>query len=246
MILFPSFDKNKKFAILDMLFIHGKSFRGKTVLLLTHDFEPVIDSIYNHPAFFDRIPYAAFLENNNGLLQEIEIKKEDILSSVQIAKENIICYSNPISQLIYLRRLIEITEGKTDAWHLLSNILHNRTIPIIGDTIMDQNILEAAIQNIKKIIPDFDYEACMSIVGNQEALIQTYHSVHSKYEKLHIYRMLLDPKKEVHVVRKFINEAYHTENDYLSQLNPLKYNTIPAYIIRECDAGINELEASLS
>lgn len=44
-----SFDQNKKFAILDMLFIKGNSLRGKTVLMLTHDLDPVIDAIYNHP-----------------------------------------------------------------------------------------------------------------------------------------------------------------------------------------------------
>jgi wobble nucleotide-excising tRNase len=62
-----SFDKNKKFAILSMLF--GKSshiktnLRDRTVLMLTHDFEPIIDIIYNNlPKLENKNSY--FLENN--------------------------------------------------------------------------------------------------------------------------------------------------------------------------------------
>lgn len=44
-----SFDGNKKFAILDMLFKNKESLRGKTVILLTHEFSTVIDSLKNIP-----------------------------------------------------------------------------------------------------------------------------------------------------------------------------------------------------
>ena len=40
-------------------------------------------------------------------------------------------------------------------------------------------------------------------------------------------------------MRKFINETYHIENDYMFQLNPLRYNTIPNYIIAECDRAVD-------
>ena len=43
-----SFDTTKKYAIVDMLFRKEKWFKGKTVLLLTHDFEPIIDMVYYH------------------------------------------------------------------------------------------------------------------------------------------------------------------------------------------------------
>jgi wobble nucleotide-excising tRNase len=36
-----SFDKNKKYVIIDMLFRGKKSLRGKTVLMLTRDFDPI-------------------------------------------------------------------------------------------------------------------------------------------------------------------------------------------------------------
>lgn len=42
-----SFDGNKKFAIINMLFMGKHCLRDKTVLLLTHEFSTVIDVIYN-------------------------------------------------------------------------------------------------------------------------------------------------------------------------------------------------------
>ena len=38
------------------------------------------------------------------------------------------------------------------------------------------------------------------------------------------------------------DESYHVENDYLFQLNPLMFNTIPNYVISECDQAVSELE----
>lgn len=73
-------------------------------------------------------------------------------------------------------------------------------------------------------------------------MIDLYHHATSNYEKLQVYRILFDPTDEDHVMRKFLNETYHSENDYLFQLNPLRYNTIPTYIISECDNSIAELE----
>jgi len=238
-----SFDKNKKFAILDMLFIRGRSLRGKTALLLTHDLEPVIDCVYNHPAFFDTTPKAVFCENVGGTLCETEITRDDIQSSIQIANENIANRPNAISRLIFLRRLIEIIEGKNAAWHLLSNLFHRREIPNIGDEPMTEEAVADGVHRIQESLPDFDYPTYYGIVSNDGAMIDLYHHAGSNYEKLQVYRILFDPTDEEHVMRKFLNETYHSENDYLFQLNPLRFNTIPTYIISECDNSITELEA---
>ena len=140
-----SFDTNKKFAILEMLFIRGGSLRGKTTLLLTHDFEPVIDTVYNHPGFFDRPPAAYFMENINGVLTERIIQKENILSSMKVAKENIQTAPHIVSKLIYLRRFVEITEGKRVTWHFLSNLFHKRAVPMIGADEREMSAEEIAL-----------------------------------------------------------------------------------------------------
>ena len=236
-----SFDQNKKFAILDMLFIRSGSLRGKTVLMLTHDLEPVIDAVYNHSSFFEKTPNAAFLENNLGILREISITKNDIQSSVQIARTNIHNLTNGIIKSIYLRRLLEITEGKTSAWHLLSNLIHKREIPIIGEIPMDAESILEATNRIYEDIEDFDYDTLCSYARCNANLIRLYDEAQSNYEKLQIYRMLFDPTREEHIMRKFLNEIYHIENDYLFQLDPTRYNSIPNYIISECDRAIDDI-----
>jgi len=246
-----SFDKNKKFAILDMLFIRGKnSFRGKTTLLLTHDFEPVIDTIYNHSDFFQEKPEASFMENNNGILHEIPINKEDIISAPEIARRNIE-KASLISQIIYLRRYIEIIHGKNFAWHLLSSLLHKRDKPTIGKngSLMTETEIKQAVTMIQDFIHNFQYEKLYRMITNHKKIIELYDKAASNYEKLQIYRILFDPKKENkgnHILRKFLNETYHVENDYLFQLNPLKFNTIPNFIIEECNKFVKELQENLN
>ena len=238
-----SFDKNKKFAILDMLFVRGGSFRGKTALLLTHDFEPVIDAIYNNSSFFEGTPIAHFLENRGGLLSETIIQKDSIHSSIQVADENIRNSDHVICKLIYLRRKIEITVGKNNAWHLLSNLFHKRKVPRIGEngpTMTEDRIAEGT-EYIRDYIPDFDYSQLINQILNRDEMIQLYRRVHSNYEKLQIYRLICSAIDENHVLRKFLNETYHVENDFLFQLNPIEYNTVPNYIITECDQVVGML-----
>lgn len=235
-----SFDNNKKFAIIDMLFVRGGSFRGKTALLLTHDFEPVIDAIYNHPSFFDGTPVAFFMENSNGVLSEISIQRENILSSIKVADENIANCGQTISKLIYLRRKIEITDGRNIAWHLLSNLFHKRRVPMLGENdrpLTAEEIAEGTVY-IHNSIPEFDYNQILSITLDCTQLINIYHAAQSNYEKLQVYRLIFNSTDEEHILRKFLNETYHVENDYLFQLNPLQYNTIPNYIVAECDRTI--------
>lgn len=237
-----SFDKNKKFAILDMLFIRGGSLRGKTTLLLTHDFEPVIDAIYNHPSFFQGVPSATFVENNHGVLVEKPITVNDIKSFVQLVREEIDSTEHLVIKAIYLRRLTEVVTGKTMAWHLLSNLLHKRETPTIGQDEMSKKQIEEAMISIREYIPDFNYEQTLQSVLNRAEMIRLYQDSKSNYEKLQIYRLLYDATDENHVMRKFINETYHVENDYLFQLDPVTFNTIPNYIITECNRTItNEL-----
>ena len=241
-----SFDKNKKFAILDMLFIRGGSFRGKTALLLTHDFEPVIDSIYNHSNFFEGAPVAFFLENTEGELAFHGIEKDDIRSFLQIAEDNIRSSEHIVTKLIYLRRKMEILNGHCEAWHLLSNLLHKRQIPTLGENgpAMAPDTIAMATGRIRIEVSNFDYQSAYSLISDANEMRRLYHASNSYYEKLQIFRLLYDPAGENHVLRKFINETYHVENDYLFQLNPLSFNTIPHYIIAECDRIVAEDEAS--
>lgn len=249
-----SFDKNKKYAIIEMLFCRNKNFKGnfigKTVLLLSHDFEPIVDMIFHHSDRFDK-PYASFIENRLGQLKEIEIEKPDIQTFMDINTQNIQASENTIEKLVYLRRTYEVMKKKGMAYQLLSNIFHKREIPLIFDVLIDdqlstremteQEINEAIIELITDI-PEFNYASVIELITNDEAMKDLYKASENNYEKLHLYRIIFDDKDDaikVSTIQKFINQAFHIENDYIYQLNPAKYQTVPQYVIDECDEFIH-------
>jgi ABC-type dipeptide/oligopeptide/nickel transport system ATPase subunit len=241
-----SFDKNKKFAIMEMLFRGEKSFKNKTILMLTHDFEPIVDIIFHHPDIFNEVkPNANYLENIEGVLIEKPIIRNDIKTFIDIAEENISTHNEQINKLIYLRRLYEITNNKGLAYHLLSNLFHKRDKPqyhpFDDSNMMMQNDIEEATEEIKsKIEEEFCYSSCYKKIIDDDEIKRLYHESNNNYEKLQIYRILFNENNETRVIRKFVNETFHIENDYIYQLNPFKYQTIPHYIIKECDIDIEQ------
>jgi energy-coupling factor transporter ATP-binding protein EcfA2 len=243
-----SFDKNKKYAIIDMLFRKGKGLNGKTVLLLTHDFEPIIDMVHHHSDRFD-IPTATFLENAHGHLVEKKIKRENIQTFVDINKSNIENMTNNIiTRLVYLRRLYEVKNARGCGYQLISNLLHKRAKPKFKDETglrdMTTDEIKLGSDEIRAWISDFDYERILEIVKDDEQMKIIYSSTESNYEKLHMYRIIFDNRIdeiESNVIQKFINEALHIENDYIYQLNPCDYQLVPQFVIDECDKSINNL-----
>lgn len=242
-----SFDKNKKFAIINMLFRGKYNLVNRTVLMLTHDFDPIVDMIYNLPSHFQPKPKAYFIENINGVMTEKEISKSDIKTFLEIVKENIKDLDNDINKLIYLRRLYEINNDKGEPYQLLSNVFHkNREKPLFIDEGQPREMTDAEINNaeveIKKWIPGFSYTTIYALISNLEFMLVIYKAPCSNYEKLQLYRIIQNDNSDNDVIRKFVNETYHVENDFLFQLNPCKYQTIPQYIIEECNKDIVILE----
>lgn len=240
-----SFDGNKKFAIINMLFMGKRSLKDRTVLLLTHEFNTVIDAIYNMSYNFNPAPKAAFLTTKDGVLHEKEITKQDIKSFGEIAQVNMNSNIDSLNKLVYLRRLLEIQNVDGLAWQLLSNIFHKREIPEYhysngaSNRLMTEDEIEKATKEIRdKYIDEFDYNTEYQKTQDNQILKELYKKSGSNYEKLQIYRILFNDNHSNSVIKKFVNEAFHIENDYLFQLNPCEYDTVPQYIIDECDAEV--------
>ena len=112
-----SFDGNKKYAIIDRLFSNTKSLkslRNKTVLMLTHDFEPVIDFVINGKPNNEAI--VNYIKNVNGIISENNITRgNDIKLSTNLyytyARDSEI---NIISRISFLRKFIELSNANND------------------------------------------------------------------------------------------------------------------------------------
>lgn len=237
-----SFDKNKKFAILEMLFRGKESLQGKTVLMLTHDIEPIIDLIKNLSHTFQPTPQAAFLKSRSGIVSETPITKGDVSSFAQICSENIATLADDVIKSIYLRRHYEIIDSKGLEYNLLANLLHKRVQPIIkkngSEAPMSSQEIDEATIKIKDKINSFDYQVLFDRVSDRAAMIEAYKAAGNNYEKLQLFRIINNENHENDVIKKYINESFHIENEYIMQLNPHKYDFVPEHIIAECDISL--------
>ena len=243
-----SFDKNKKYAILEMLFRRDAEacLKGKTVLMLTHDVEPIIDTVKSLSQKFGNQTSASFLKLASGQLSEISITKNDVQTFAQICKNALVSDKDEIVKLIYLRRHFEVADNKGDAYQVLSNLLHNGNGKQRGvDTRepadangnypeMEQGKFDNGCSEISSHLNGFSYQQLLVRVGDADALSELYKASTNGYEKLQIFRLL---KLEVNnsVIQKFVNETYHIENEFINQLDPAAFDTIPEYVITECD-----------
>ena len=246
-----SFDQNKKYAIMEKLFKGSESLQGKTVIMLTHDFDPVVDLIHTTSirCRFCPCPVASFLYNQNGRLQETNINPNDIQSFFEIANHNIDNAPDEINRLIYLRRYYEACGRKDLGWQLLSNVFHpDRQIPIYQETAqntreMTYEEIEEGTRIIRERVPDFEYDRVYARAHNIPEMISLYNATTSNYEKIQIYRLIYHGDINDPVFKKFVDEVYHIENDNLFQLDPSLFPTIPYYIIERCDNSIMILES---
>lgn len=237
-----SFDKTKKFAIFHRLFKGTEGIRGSTTLLLTHDIEPLIDMLATGTKrhFEAAEPVAHFLRSEAGVVTERPVTRNDIESFADICRANI-KDSPDLVKCIYLRRLLEVTGTPGAANDVLSSLIHNRDAPSDkAEVPVDQGAVSEATDEIQKHIPDFHYSQLLAERRDPQALRQLFDSAASSYEQLQITRMLLELNLPIaseatgDAMMKFINEPYHIENEYLMQLNPRKFDSVPEYIRDAC------------
>nr|WP_244588237.1 hypothetical protein [Escherichia coli] len=73
-----------------------------------------------------------------------------------------------------------------------------------------------------------------ALVSSPDEIKNLYRRCRNGYEKLQVFR-LLELDQDHPVIRKFVNETYHIENEFICQLDPSRFDLIPEYVIMECD-----------
>jgi energy-coupling factor transporter ATP-binding protein EcfA2 len=234
-----SFDKNKKYAVIDMLFRSDRCLRGRTVLMLTHDFEPIIDIFYTLSGDFQPMPCASFISSVNGVLNETPILKSDITTFSTICDEALKEEVSDVVKLVYLRRNYEIQNNKGMPYQILSSLLHKRPVPTKFTSTGEVNLTAAEVtegtQAILTKLPTFDYSAMHAFLSDSSRMKDAYFKAKSNYAKIQIFRVTHGTFKDSAAITKFVNENFHIENDFIMQLNPIKYDLVPGHIIEECD-----------
>ena len=251
-----SFDKNKKYAIFEMLFRRDAGFclKNKTVLMLTHDVEPIIDTVKALSHKFSNQTSASFLKLDTGVIEELPIQKSDVQTFAEICSNALSSEKDDVIKLIYMRRRFEITDDKGDAYQVLSNLLHKGNDRIRGIDNrepkdvqgnypeMDQTKFDGGCTEISSHLAGFSYGELLGRVCNVTEMRNVYAACTNGYEKLQVCR-LIDHEENDAVIEKFIKQTYHIENEFICQLDPAKFDTIPEYVVAECDkivAGLSQ------
>lgn len=256
-----SFDSNKKYAIINRLFENRKdqkSLYGKDVLMLTHDFEPIIDFIINNKPNSGHA-IAKYIKNTKGIINEKEINKEkDIISILELCYKYAISDINVISRINFLRKYIEHInfekmEEKNIAYDILSSIIHGKLKPtkkINRDKEIEltEEEINKGETYIKGFIKDFNYKNIVEEKYTKESLLNQFFEESNNYIKSQIFRTYLEITDERDDIEddnllKFIDEIYHIENDYIFSLDLIVFDTIPDYIMTKIEAYMkNELD----
>lgn len=233
-----SFDGNKKFSLLNLMFLgDGKSLAHKTVVLLTHDFGPVIDITKILKKELSDAMKAWYFCAHKGVVSEKSISQGQIMEAVRMNKENMKKASNDVLiRIAYFRKWKELRGEKLDpasnaSYHVASSVEHLRDAPAYSEEKpLPKEETNKGIEEIKTYIKDFDYDEAVKKGRDKAYLRDLYNKVSSRFEKILIFRYMHANgwfKPLPNIIRKFMNEAFHVENDYLCQLNPECYEVIP-------------------
>jgi ABC-type Mn2+/Zn2+ transport system ATPase subunit len=251
-----SFDKDKKFAVIRRLFDNQKiSFRDRTVLMVTHDMQPLIDYVHND--LFKRMGLttpvkARWLFNENGTMNEYEILGDDLVNTVELTREITADTSRSMAvRIVNLRKYIELTKpgfAESDVYEVISNIIHGRRIATLADgkTELEEEIMENGLNEIKSYLGMYSYEELLETVSSKK-LVDALNSVDT-YERIVTVRLLFERyngllsklKKKYPAACKFVNETNHIENDYIFQLDPFKFFQIPNFYLNEIEIFLEE------
>lgn len=243
-----SFDRNKKYAIINRLFKTGdkdNSLYQRTVVLLTHDFEPIIDYIQTHSGRQDANSNVAYyVENINGNITCTNIiENEDMMSSVvllkELAKDETLHIAARVGSLRkYIEHQFINPREESNAYNILSSLMHGRekaSKDNDGKIVLSDDEMANGIKFIKEYILEFDYDLLLQKCTPEE-LLRNYRETNcSAYEKLLILRFYVERDDEARkrlrmyndVLRKYVDETFHIENDYLYSLDVRKFNIVP-------------------
>ena len=230
------------------------SFKEKTVLMLTHDFQPIID--YVHGNFFTRYGlitpvHASFIQNIEGSICESPITMNDLKNTVELTKDIVMSSNASMAvKIVNLRKYVELTKpefGTSAIYEVLSNVIHGRQNPIYKDgQEISADVLEQGMREVSQYIPNKSYTDLIN--GTSTEILISSMSSDDLYHRIISIRLLFERvegtlsllRKKYPAACKFVNETNHVENDYIYQLDPRKYFGIPNYYLQQIENFIQE------
>lgn len=107
---------------------------------------------------------------------------------------------------------------------------------------MTEEQIVKGVEFIREFVQDFDYAAVLAQCAPQ-CLMERYPNETSAYIKMLILRAYTEQNAEARerlrkyndVLRKYVDETYHIENDYLYSLDVRRFNIVPDNYIADAE-----------
>lgn len=243
-----SFDNNKKFAIMQRMFNSKKiSFKDKTVIMFTHDMQPIIDYVHVVSAKTSSVNVnAVLIQNNNGTIEEKLIEKNNLMNIVDLTLSIAMGANTSLAtRIVNIRKHIEITNSNPKSlpiYEVLSNIIHGRPkngLKNISQEPLSSEVFEEGMEKLKDYLGDsIEYDNILAELDDPK--LKKIISQDNQYDRIIALRILLERHtdwlkqlgRDEPGLYKYLNESNHIENDYIFQLDPREYYSIPSHYLK--------------
>ena len=242
-----SFDGAKRYALLNMLFLGGigkATLKGKTVLLLTHDYGTLFDIEHTHKPAFQPSAKSCVLSCVDGVVNEAVVGADDMVL-VGTLYENLAKGSGSlIARLVYARKVLEVREDKGDSYDVVSSLLHHRAVPALKDgTPMGKNEIANGIAGLEAIVGEpVDYASLLKSIDSTVDMLALFEASRSNYEKLQLARIAVDAKTDDSVLKERMDDSVHVGNGFLYQLDPTRFELVPSQLVQRCREALLDMD----
>lgn len=234
-----SFDGAKRYALLNMLFLGGigeATLKGKTVLLLTHDYGTLFDIEHTHKPAFQPSAKSCVLSCADGVLSETVVNANDMILADTLYEGLAKSSGSLVVKLVYARKVLEVRGDKGGAYDVVSSLFHHRREPTRRDkSTMEAGEIAGGKAYLEAIVDEpVDYMALLNTIENPAEMLALFDKSCSNYEKLQIARIATDASTNDRVLKERMDDSVHVGNGFLYQLDPTKFQLVSSQLVEKC------------
>lgn len=242
-----SFDGAKRYALLNMLFLGGigeATLKGKTVLLLTHDYGTLFDIEHTHKSAFQPSANSCVLSCTDGVINETVVAANDMILADNLYERLAKSSGALIVKLVYARKVLEVRDDKGDAYDVVSSLFHHRPTPMrIDNTSMKTAEIFNGVANLEAIVGEsIDYNDLLETIKDPTKMLAIFDASSSNYEKLQLARIATEACTDDKVLKERMDESVHVGNGFLYQLDPTRFELVPSQLVERCRDEIVNLD----
>ena len=214
--------------------------------------------LYVKGSFFSRmglttVVNAKWLCNANGHITEKTIAESDLKNIVELTNKICMDKEYPMHiRIVNYRKYIELTETNCEdvaSYQILSNLVHGRATPMKkdGTTQLDQTVIIKGCNEIKDKLGNYTYADLLLKITDDKLKNEILNG--NDYSKVIAFRLLFERHEDIFkslrkkepATYKYINETNHIENDYIFQLDPMKFYSIPTYYLQKLKKAVGKI-----